>query len=262
MAPMGQPASAVQPEIHRLSPAEVEAIRRSRRHPRPTQFDYLHLRALLAGLRAAIASLPGPVRDVLDVWCGSRPYEDLLPTGARCVGLDVEGNPYGLADVVSDELLPFGDASFDLVLCIESFQFATDPARAAAEFMRVLRPGGSLILTVPLAFEYTPSIPEARYTEHELRSLFAGWAEVAVRENGGRTVSWTTLTASLLAGLEQHAARNGLRGLWLLFKPAYLALNLFGLGLAGVEARKAAGHARMPMDLLLTARRPAGDPTA
>ncbi|MGH3049779.1 MAG: methyltransferase domain-containing protein, partial [Gaiellaceae bacterium] len=106
-----------------LSPAELAAIRRSRRRPRRTQFDYLHVRCLVQDLAGALAGIPRPVDDVLDVWCGSRPYDDLLPPGARVVGLDVVGNPYGVADVVSDELLPFPDESFDLVVCIEAFQW-------------------------------------------------------------------------------------------------------------------------------------------
>ena len=88
-----------------------------------TQFDYLHLRSVVADLHQALGRVPAPVSDVLDVWCGSRPYDDLFPSGARCLGLDVDPNPYGVADVVSNELLPFPDESFDLVTCIEAFQW-------------------------------------------------------------------------------------------------------------------------------------------
>jgi SAM-dependent methyltransferase len=119
---------------------DLHAIRSSRRRPAITQFDYLHLAALTAGLRDALAELPGPIDDVLDVWCGSRPYDDLLPAGARCIGLDVEGNPYGVADVVSNELLPFEDGSFDLVMCVQSFHYMDDPTHAIGEIARVLRP--------------------------------------------------------------------------------------------------------------------------
>jgi SAM-dependent methyltransferase len=242
----------------RLDAAGLAAVRRSRRRPRPTQPDYLHLRALLEGLRAALAGVGEPVADVLDVWCGSRPYDDLFPPNARYVGLDVVGNPYGVADVVSDAFLPFDDESFDLVVCIESFQFVREPRVAAGELARVLRPGGSLIVTVPFAYEYEADAPEARYTEHELRALFVGWSDVRVRENGGRTVAWTTLTASLLAGLQQHLARGRAHPLQMLFPPAYAGLNGAGTLLATIEERFARGRVRLPAGLMLTARRPAG----
>jgi hypothetical protein len=67
----------------RLSAQEVADDRDSRRFPRPTQFDYLHLRYLIDSLGTAFNEAPGPVRDVLDIFCGARPYDDLLPPGAR-----------------------------------------------------------------------------------------------------------------------------------------------------------------------------------
>lgn len=240
-----------------LTPARLDAVRRSRRHPSILQFDYLHLRYLNRDLARALAEVEGPVLEVLDVWCGSRPYEDLLPAGARCTGLDVEGNPYGVADVVSSELLPFADGSFDLVICIEAFQFITHPMHAVREFRRVLRPGGTALLALPFAFEYGLDSFERRYTEHELRALFADWDEVDVRENGGRAVAWTVLTGSLLASIEQRATR---RRVLRLLRPAFLAayglVNGAGALLATVEER-GARRAALPMNLLVTARRPA-----
>src|SRR6059058_2559351 len=103
-----------------VPPAVVERIRRSRRYPRLTQFDYLHVRKLVDDLAAAVGQLDGQPRDVLDVYCGTRPYDDLFPHGARIVGLDVEDR-FGVADVVTREFLPFDDESFDVVLCTQAF---------------------------------------------------------------------------------------------------------------------------------------------
>ncbi len=47
--------------------------------------------------------------------------------------------------------LPLDDGSFDVVLCQQGMPFFTDRARAAAEMLRVLRPSGSLGLSVWLA---------------------------------------------------------------------------------------------------------------
>src|SRR2546430_8341068 len=40
------------------------------------------------------------------------------------------------------------DASYDVVLCREGLMLVADPARAAREIRRVLRPGGRVVLTV------------------------------------------------------------------------------------------------------------------
>lgn len=237
------------------SPEALDAVRRTRRHPSPTQPDYLHLRLLSAGLREVLAMRPHPVADVLDVWCGTRPYEHLLPPGARCTGLDVEGNPYGVADVVSNELVPFPDASFDLVMCIQAFQYMPDPVHAVAEFGRVLRPGGSAVVSLVFGYEYDPANSfEGRYTEHQLRALFAGWEDVEVREDGGRTTTWTVLTSSLLHGLEQRSGNGGRRLVGPLFRGAYATLNGVGLALARIEPRNR--RAVFPMNLTVVARAP------
>ncbi|MCB9436306.1 MAG: class I SAM-dependent methyltransferase [Anaerolineales bacterium] len=45
------------------------------------------------------------------------------------------------------EHLPFKDASFDLVTCLEALEFTTEPRAVIAELIRVLRPGGILLLS-------------------------------------------------------------------------------------------------------------------
>jgi SAM-dependent methyltransferase len=235
-----------------LPAKKVERIRRSRRHPRLTQFDFLHLQRLLKDLREALASIDHPVRDVVDVYCGSRPYDDLLPPSARYTGLDVDGR-YGVADVVSREFLPFEDDSFDLVLCIEAFQYVPDPEVAVAEFARVLRPRGTAIIALPFVWEYDRTYLERRYTGPELEALFAGW-QTRLVENGGRVVAWATLTGSLLHAFE---GRTGLAGMLLrpLFAGGYLLVNAFAAALDAVDRRYTRGPFTLPMNLLLVARR-------
>lgn len=55
-------------------------------------------------------------------------------------------------DIVSDiTAIPVEDGSFDAVMCIEVFEHLPDPLAALAEFARILKPGGHLILTAPFA---------------------------------------------------------------------------------------------------------------
>ena len=50
--------------------------------------------------------------------------------------------------VLDLEQIDVPDASFDIVVCREGLMFALDPARAVAEIVRVLRPGGRVAVAV------------------------------------------------------------------------------------------------------------------
>jgi hypothetical protein len=107
-----------------------------------------------------------------------------------------------------------------------------------------------------LGFEYDRRNFEARYTEHELRALFAGWNDVRIREDGGRAVTWTVLTGSLVNGLEQRVvAKRAGRVLRPAFLASYALVNVAGLVLRRLEPR--VGTSALPMNLTLTARKPA-----
>lgn len=48
--------------------------------------------------------------------------------------------------------LPFADASFDRIIASEVMEHVPDDAAALTEFIRVLRPGGTIAITVPAEF--------------------------------------------------------------------------------------------------------------
>jgi len=67
--------------------------------------------------------------------------EGALQMGDWCQdGLDIVG------DITE---IPEPDASFDAIMCVEVLEHLPDPLAAIREFTRLLRPGGSLILTAP-----------------------------------------------------------------------------------------------------------------
>ncbi len=49
--------------------------------------------------------------------------------------------------------LPFPDATFDVVTCLEALEFLPHPTRALGEMWRVLRPGGVLFVTNRIGWE-------------------------------------------------------------------------------------------------------------
>jgi SAM-dependent methyltransferase len=55
-------------------------------------------------------------------------------------------------DLVCDiSTIPEPDAAFDAILCSEVLEHVPDPIKALDEFVRLLKPGGKLILTAPFA---------------------------------------------------------------------------------------------------------------
>lgn len=109
--------------------------------------------------RSAVAHAGvGPGDAVLDVACGTgNAAIPAAEAGATVTGLDLtpellEGARAAAAAagvelelVEGDaEALPFGDASFDVVLSTFGCMFAPDHHRTAAEIARVLRPGGRM----------------------------------------------------------------------------------------------------------------------
>lgn len=69
---------------------------------------------------------------------------DLAPA---MVGLARRLNPDITFDEASAEALPYDEASFDAVVCAFGMGHFSEPERVAAEFFRVLRPGGTVALS-------------------------------------------------------------------------------------------------------------------
>ncbi len=151
-------------------------------------------------IRTAIAeNLHGRL---LDNGCGIGMYlEHLRPYVADLVGLEYEferaRQAHTRAEQVvnaASEALPFPDASFDIILSHEVLEHVSDDRLAVQEMVRVLRPGGRLILFVPnrgYPFEthgfywrgryHFGNIPLVNYLPRRLRDRLAPHVRVYTR---------------------------------------------------------------------------------
>ncbi|WP_255101803.1 MULTISPECIES: methyltransferase domain-containing protein [unclassified Synechococcus] len=91
----------------------------------------------------------------------------------------LDGVPDGEAvwgDIVNQNLeaLNFADRSFDLVITSEVFEHIENLPKALAEIARVLRPGGRLVATCPLALGQFSTITKARREAASGRIQFLG----------------------------------------------------------------------------------------
>jgi SAM-dependent methyltransferase len=85
--------------------------------------------------------------------CGHLKYvaqDNSVYDGKGASGLQTGSWDFSQIDIVSDILdIPEPDASFDAVLCTEVLEHLPDPIRAVDEMARLLRPGGTFIITAP-----------------------------------------------------------------------------------------------------------------
>lgn len=93
---------------------------------------------------------------VLEIGCGTGVFtEQFAKLCKNVTSIDLSPNMIVRAqqrnpDVkfhrASAEQLPFADASFDAVVCVNSFSYIVNQQKALREFRRVLKPGGKLLL--------------------------------------------------------------------------------------------------------------------
>ena len=128
--------------------------------------EYADARGAAVTEQMLAASRPQPGERVLELACGPG------GVGIAAARLVAPGGDVVLSDVVAEmtaiaaaraaaagadnvqarvldiESIDEPDASYDVVLCREGLMFAPDPARAASEIRRVLRPGGRVAIAV------------------------------------------------------------------------------------------------------------------
>ncbi len=122
---------------------------------------------------------------LLDIGCGQKPYAYLFKDVSQYTGIDFESyssnkNFTGSKpDVFFDTkykktlVLPFSDCAFDNCVAFQVLEHHPNPELFIREIIRVTKPGGLILITVPLL----GGVHEAphdyqRYTEFGLKELF------------------------------------------------------------------------------------------
>jgi glycosyltransferase involved in cell wall biosynthesis/SAM-dependent methyltransferase len=134
----------------------------------PSRFSKMWYRALLDYV---LPNMDLSRKRVLEVGCG---YGYLVPalcsSGAHYVGVDISLNAvrqfptseheHAYPLVADASMLPLASASFDVVICMEVLEHATNPQTLLDECFRVVKAGGTLIFTCPnyLNFFFVPKV--------------------------------------------------------------------------------------------------------
>ncbi len=136
-------------------------------------------------------------------------------TGGGGSGLQTGGWDNSQLDIVSDIThIPVDDASFDAILCTEVFEHIPDVISAVREFARILKPGGTLLITAPFnslthfapyhfsgynSYWYMHHLPLMGLEICEIEANGSWFAFVAQELRRSRLVGW--MYASGLLGL-------------------------------------------------------------
>lgn len=111
---------------------------------------------------------------VLEIGCGRlgrrgrfRPPSDGIDRWIY-VDRDLARSPHICADAAR---LPIRASVFDTVVCLEVLEYVWEPASALTEIRRLLKPGGTLLLSTPFLHRVDAADDYWRFTEPALRRL-------------------------------------------------------------------------------------------
>ena len=216
--------------LHRAATGKVALSKRFTRH------------GIDGFLRRELRTVRGTV---LDLGAGLRPFAELLP--GKTLALDYRPRPD--VDLLGDaHHLPFGDATVDAIVCTEVFEHLLDPPAAAREMIRVLKPGGKLVLTTRFCFPLHDRPADFwRFTPYTLARLFAPLEPTVVPQHS----AYRTLLVLLVRLVMEPTRLNRF------VSPPVLALCALLWGLDPLARRLLPSDA-LSSGYLVAGRKPAG----
>lgn len=132
------------------------------------------------------------------------------PLEVMVMNLTTEKQPDIQADGAQ---IPFPSAHFDYVICSELLEHVPHPPSVLEEIYRVLKPGGTCLITVPFLFHiHADPYDYGRYTESYWRLNLQSFQTVTLHKQG---LFWSVLAEMIRLWLYQRVKHRRPRFLWL-----------------------------------------------
>ena len=132
-----------------------------------------------------------------DFGAGIQPYkDDILKTASNYISVDWPNTFHGLrADIVADlnHSLPIDSSVADTIVCFQVMEHLCEPQTMLNEAIRILKPGGKIILSVPFQWWiHEEPYDYFRFTRYGLQYMLtkAGFIEIEVEEVAGFWSMW------------------------------------------------------------------------
>ena len=172
-----------------------------------------------------------PGRTLLDVACGAGgpALRIAAATGCSIVGIDVHQKAVATASAFAAQRglaeraefqaadaaqpLPFSDASFDAITCVDAINHLPDRQRVISEWARLLKPSGRLLFTDPTTVTgaLTNAEIEARSSTGFYLFVPQGYNERFIAQCGLRLLTSEDATANMARVAEARRAARALR---------------------------------------------------
>lgn len=194
--------------------------------------QYIAYKFLFKDLQDAISKYAKG--DLLDIGCGNKPYTPFFEGKlSSYTGCDIIQSDRNLVDILCPATdIPLPDNCKDTVFTTQVIEHVADHKGLLAEAFRILKPGGYLILSGPMAWEHHEEPYDFfRFTKYGFEYLLTerGFTDLQIIPNGGK---W-----ALVGQLFHNSLRSScygkkslrakiLKGIYFLFRIKWI-INVF-----------------------------------
>jgi SAM-dependent methyltransferase len=176
-----------------------------------------------------------PAKILLDVACGAGgpALRIAATTGCSVVGIDVHNQAVTIASSLAAQRglaeraefrsidatgpLPFSDASFDAITCIDAINHFFDRPCVIAEWARLLKPGGRMLFTDPITL--TGPLTNAEVATRSSAGLYLfvppGYDEHIISQSGLQLLACENVTANMARVAEARRTARASRSAFL-----------------------------------------------
>jgi len=138
---------------------------------------------------------------VLYIGTNTNVYRDIIPY-TKFITLDIDKNLN--PDIISDiHNIKIKDSQFDTIIVLQVLEHCYNPKKAMREVYRVLKRGGTTVVSVPFLFHYHGCPKDYyRFTEDSLKYIFKNFKKVKIIPVGNKfLVIWQLLSAGIFKPL-------------------------------------------------------------